>query len=239
MEEVIKIAIVDDDRFFACKLYDNIQNLWSGKNMSVDIYNNPEHLLKKLEQGSRYKIYFLDIEMPDTDGIRLAKYIKQSGEEEYIVFITSYEKYALQSIKLEAFYYIMKEELDSELKKALEKIHKEECRKWKTRDFLLGANSKYKKVKLDDIFYIEKDGKDAVFYCKDAKYTERKPLKTIFKELPIGEFAYINNGQIVNLRCISKFNKDEIKLDSGIVLHCSRRMKKGLEEKMLSFWESL
>ena len=128
---------------------------------------------------------------------------------------------------------------NTELKEVLQKICMEESRKRQTKSFLVGKSSAYEKVCLDDIFYIERNGKDAVFCCSGAQYVERKPLKTVFSELPETEFAYINSGQIVNLMRIAEFNKDEVKLDSGAVLHCSRRMKKDFEAKMLAFWERL
>lgn len=239
MKENVKIAIVDDDKLFSYKLCDNIKKLWDKKSVAADIYNSGKELEKSIIQGKEYSIYFLDIEMPEINGMELANYITQSGSSGYIIFITSYEKYALQSIKLGAFYYIMKEELDEELKKVLEKINREACRKCRTKDFLIGTNSNYKKVRFDDICYITREGKNAIFYCEDAQYVERKPLKTVFQELPEGEFAYINSGQIVNLRRISRLDREEVKLDSGVILHCSRRMRKGFEAQMLTFWENL
>lgn len=82
-------------------------------------------------------------------------------------------------------------------------------------------------------------GKTLSFTAVMPGIIERKPLKTVFSELPETDFAYINSGQIVNLMRIAKFQKDEVKLDSGTVLHCSRRMKKDFEAKMLAFWERL
>jgi len=236
---ISKIAIADDDELFARKICSAIREFWSTKKLAIKIYSDGAELTNCLKQGQRYDIYFLDIEMPGINGLMLAEYIMQLQKQACIVFITSYERYALQSIKIGAFYYILKEEYSRELKKVLQKIYAEESRRHQTRSFLVGKSSTYDKVCLDDIFYIDRNGKDAVFYCSGAQYVERKPLKTVFSELPDTEFAYINSGQIVNLMRIAEFNKDEVKLDSGTVLHCSRRMKKAFEAKMLAFWERL
>lgn len=234
-----RIAVVDDDELFARKICRIIQQFWDPEKPAVKIFKSGTGLADCLKQGLQYDIYFLDIEMPGISGLNLAESIMRLSSQSYIVLITSYERYALQSIKIGAFYYILKEEYDRELKKVLQKICMEESRKRQTKSFLVGKSSAYEKVCLDDIFYIERNGKDAVFYCSGAQYVERKPLKTVFSELPETEFAYINSGQIVNLMRIAEFNKDEVKLDSGAVLHCSRRMKKDFEAKMLAFWERL
>ncbi len=234
-----KIAVADDDVLFARKICRTIQEFWDTDKPAVKIYKSGTDLADCLRQGLRYDIYFLDIEMPGINGLKLAEAIMRLSAQSYIVFITSYERYALQSIKIGAFYYILKEEHDKKLHKVLHKICMEESRKRQTKSFLVGNSSAYEKVCLDDIFYIERNGKDAVFYCSGAQYVERKPLKTVFSELPETEFAYINSGQIVNLTRIAEFHKDEVKLDSGAVLHCSRRMKKDFEAKMLTFWERL
>ncbi len=236
---ISKIAIADDDEMFARKIGSAIQEIWQTHKTAIKIYTDWAELADCLKHGQQYDIYFLDIEMPGINGLTLAEYIMQLAGQAYVVFITSYERYALQSIKIGAFYYILKEEYSRELEKVLQKIHMEESRKHQTKSFLAGKNSAYEKVCLDDILYIDRNGKDAVFYCSGAQYIERKPLKTVFSELPDTEFAYINSGQIVNLMRIAEFNKDEVKLDSGTVLHCSRRMKKAFEAKMLAFWERL
>ena len=169
-----KIAVVDDDELFAAKIVSHIREYWNTKKLAVKIYPAGTDLADCLKRGLRYDIYFLDIEMPEINGLKLAEPIMKLSAQACIVFITSYERYALQSIKIGAFYYILKEESDRELKTVLDKINREESGRRRTRCFLAGKGSAYEKICLDDIYYIERNGKNAVFYCSDARYYRKK-----------------------------------------------------------------
>lgn len=169
-----KIAVVDDDELFAAKIVSHIREYWNTKKLAVKIYPAGTDLADCLKRGLRYDIYFLDIEMPEINGLKLAESIMKLSAQACIVFITSYERYALQSIKIGAFYYILKEESDRELKTVLDKISREESGRRRTRCFLAGKGSAYEKICLDDIYYIERNGKNAVFYCSDARYYRKK-----------------------------------------------------------------
>ncbi len=114
-----RIAVVDDDELFARKICRIIQQFWDPEKPAVKIYKSGTGLADCLKQGLQYDIYFLDIEMPGISGLNLAESIMRLSAQSYIVFITSYERYALQSIKIGAFYYILKEEYDREPDKKL------------------------------------------------------------------------------------------------------------------------
>ena len=46
--------------------------------------------------------------MPDMDGIQTGKTIREYDRRATIVFVTSYEQYALQAFECEAFNYLLK-----------------------------------------------------------------------------------------------------------------------------------
>jgi len=53
-------------------------------------------------------IVFVDIEMPLKNGLELVKEIRNHNLSPTIVFVTAYNEYAVQAIKLAAFDYILK-----------------------------------------------------------------------------------------------------------------------------------
>ena len=64
-------------------------------------------------------VAFLDIEMPGMNGLALAKHFKELQPNMHIVFVTSYEQYALDAFALHATGYLLKplkaDELEREL----------------------------------------------------------------------------------------------------------------------------
>lgn len=53
-------------------------------------------------------IAFLDIEMPDMDGLELAEKLKRKNPDMNIIFVTAYTEYALQAFDLYASGYLLK-----------------------------------------------------------------------------------------------------------------------------------
>ena len=59
-------------------------------------------------QSLKPDVAFLDIEMPDMSGLELAEKIIDSGIDIEIVFVTAYDKYALEAFRVNAIDYILK-----------------------------------------------------------------------------------------------------------------------------------
>ena len=68
------------------------------------------------------ELVFLDIEMPRKNGLELAKEIKKYNPDTVIIFVTSYNKYAIQAIKQAAFDYILKPVNQEELGQSLNRL---------------------------------------------------------------------------------------------------------------------
>ena len=68
---------------------------------------------------------FLDIEMPDMDGIELANRIVDLQEGMVVVFVTAYNQYAVEAFRLNALDYLMKPVTAERLRETLERIIKE------------------------------------------------------------------------------------------------------------------
>src|SRR5699024_4780890 len=67
-------------------------------------------------------IAFLDIEMPEISGVTLAREVKKEFPNIKIVFITAYDKYAVEAFEVQADDYIIKPFSDQRLISTIEKI---------------------------------------------------------------------------------------------------------------------
>ena len=91
----------------------------------------PESLIKKfknqdlfLEECLKIKpdVMFLDIEMPERNGIELAKKVNQLIQNNNIVFVTGYKEYAYDAMNVYASGYVTKPSNKDELKRVLEHL---------------------------------------------------------------------------------------------------------------------
>ena len=56
---------------------------------------------------SKYDIIFLDVEMPDFDGVDTARGIRKVSEDVIICFVTSFDKYAIAAYGVEALAFVV------------------------------------------------------------------------------------------------------------------------------------
>lgn len=234
----MRIVIVDDDKDFSEKVEEIVQNFFKEIEEAVSVKRcaDGSALLDELKLSRSYDIYFMDVEMPKINGLNLAREIKSMEADADIVFLSAYEKYAVPSYKVRAYYYILKEEYGSEIPTVLKQIWQERLDAQK--DYYVIHNSLYgKRMRLNDIVLLLREKKYVVFRCTGGKeYRERGSLGEIYCKLPHDRFVYIDRGYIVNLKHVSDWDGDTIRLGTGVELTVSRRMKSAFKEALVKFW---
>ena len=108
----MKILICDDDIYFAQCIYKFLQQIESEQNLLLEIqsFNNTEALLDVVKTDSEIKLIFLDIIFTGSkvNGIKIAKEIEKINYKVKIVFITSYDSFAIQGYQMNTVGYLMK-----------------------------------------------------------------------------------------------------------------------------------
>lgn len=73
----------------------------------IGMYNNPYQALEAILRD-KPDVVFLDIEMPEINGIQMAEQIQNVHPSINIVFITAYSEYAVRAFEINAVDYILK-----------------------------------------------------------------------------------------------------------------------------------
>lgn len=104
-------------------------------------------------------------------------------------------------------------------------------REQSSKDFLVRINDVYKRIKLDDIIYLQSEGKYVSLILNERQYIFRSTLKTLEQILP-SNFLRAHSSFIINLdKVVSLRNQENIVvLTNGTELAYSRTNK----EKILS-----
>lgn len=163
-------------------------------------------------------LIFLDIQMPDLTGIDLARVI---GNRAKLVFVTAFERYALEGFRLDAVDYLLKpfgydEFLKAALKarRILEQTERPEKQaNEETEDFLFVKTAyKIRKVKYADILYIEglKEYVKIFLTNEVQPLTSIMSLKSLEEKLPSRVFMRIHRSFIVNLQHIETIERSKI-----------------------------
>lgn len=113
---MLNAVIVDDEQLSLNKL----EKLINGSGLAAvkQTFTEPLAALEYLGVN-RADVIFLDIEMPDMDGIELANRILDAQGSAAIVFVTAYNQYAVEAFRLNALDYLMKPVSEEQLVEAL------------------------------------------------------------------------------------------------------------------------
>ena len=96
---MIQIGFCDDDPSVLDELHELLGSYRTEHNADIapTAFQSPFELLASIEKGARFDILLLDVLMPGENGIEAAREIRQYDSNVKIIFLTSYEEFALNS----------------------------------------------------------------------------------------------------------------------------------------------
>ncbi|MBU9735737.1 LytR/AlgR family response regulator transcription factor [Diplocloster agilis] len=237
---MINIAIVDDDNSYLERLKEISEKYFSSYFMEFKLstYSKGCNLAYELEDGKRFHVYLLDIELSDggMNGLELAKVINtHKNWDSYVIFITNHSEYALYGYELDIFRYILKDQMEEKLPQALEEIGKR-MNIQNGEFFIIDKAGCREKVFYRKILYIYKEKKNAVFITDYGISTVRSSLNSVMDRLNNDGFIFINKGIIINISRIQRIKGLEIMLDNGERLYASRTHIQDVKVLVAEFW---
>jgi len=117
----MRVIIVDDERPSLSELAYYLGS--TGDTEILGMYTSPQDALENIIKKNPDAI-FVDIEMPELNGLALANEVLKHDEDIGIVFCTAYEEFALSAFELNAVDYILKPFSEERINTALKKLKK-------------------------------------------------------------------------------------------------------------------
>ena len=227
------VAVCDDSRTDVEMLESAFDKL-AQYQFSYEVYFTAKELLKHvIDYGEMYHLYIFDIEMPEMNGLQLAKEIRKIDAKALFVFLTGYTQYVMDVFEVITFDYISKpitvEKLESVLLKAMQYLHMIK------RDFVFQFRKNQFRISCDDIVYFEKKGRQAVIHTISENFKANMTTEEIWKQLDDKVFAHIHVSYIINLGHIRAIDGDEVVMDNEERLLIARSHKQNLKEKHMEF----
>ena len=237
-ETMLHIAICDDDR----TAVENHKNMTEhclkdcGSIGKIETYTTSDNLLYDIaEDRLFFDLILLDIEMPGCSGMEIAGKIRPCLPDVKIIFITSHIEYAIDAFELSVFRYVPKNDLNRRLPAAIRdavKLIGLEAGK----TYMIRTNSRLEKIPYREIYYIERDGKNASITAAGGVSKVRKSLQQVYAELGAEEFIFTDRGCIVNMIHILQIRDGMAVLKNGEALPISRSHLQDVKEQINHYW---
>lgn len=209
----------------------------------VGIATNIESGISLISETSP-EIVFLDIEMPFGSGFELLN--KVAPINFAVIFVTAFDKYAINAIKYSALDYLLKpvdiQELKAAVQKAISNYEKTDLnkrvdnllfnmtiRKSLTHKIALPSQEGLSFENVEDIICLNASGNYTIVYTKNnQKLLVTKTLKEFEDLLPEDFFCRIHHSYIINLNHVKKYLKGRggmIEMENGLTIEVSIRKK--------------
>lgn len=220
---MINIAVVEDEHIASDEIVNFIEQY--GKNNNIAINTNVFDNAIKFLSGykSDYDVVFMDIEMPDINGLDAAAKMREVDPDVPLVFVTNMHQYAIKGYSVSALDFIVKPVSYHALASVMNKIVRH-IKNREDKEVVIRSERSIIRLKTSSIYYIEVQHHKLIYATDNGKISSWGNLNNIEKELE-GEFARCNVSFLVNLRYVGKVTFDEVVVGEEI-LKMSRSRKK-------------
>lgn len=197
---MLRAIIVDDEynmRFIlkkALSKHDNIEIVAEASNGREAI-----NLVEKFNPDG----VFLDVEMPNMDGIEAAKLMLDINPKIMLVFITAHQQYMPQAFELYAFDYMVKPFKLERLNKTIERMITMFPFS-NSKPLILKNREETTILNQDEIILVERENRSTIVVTKTVRYNTTQTLSELEEKLNKDLFMRSHKSYIINKTKIKK-----------------------------------
>jgi DNA-binding LytR/AlgR family response regulator len=224
--------IAEDEPLLARALALQLNEHWPSARCAGLAANGAEAL--KLAEEFSPDVAFLDVRMPQLDGLEAARQLCTRDKPPLIVFVTAYDAYALDAFETAAIDYLLKPVETARLTKCIERLSSQlgrgggddsvgdmaarvaellgggSNRRDKLRFVRAGAGTTVKLIPVSEVLWFEAEDKYITVATRDGDSIIRMPLRELLEQLDGELFWQVHRGTVVNSQHIVLAKRDEL-----------------------------
>lgn len=207
----MRIAVCDDDAKGREQLLQAL-GTWN-PDLTAEQFSSGASFLEAAKAPPPFDIVFLDIYMPDENGIDIAGTLGEISPQTGIVFVTSSEDHAVAAFSLDALHYLVKPVTVEDIAAAFSRLKKQQLDSRQFISFPAGQGSR--PVFLDQICYLNSVSHTVEVTLADGQQMKTwTPLSELAQKLD-RNFLKVNRGIIVNMAYIEQMGPDRCVMRGG------------------------
>ncbi len=219
----MKVAICDDDGAF-CDLFSRmLEEQFTARHWPCDyaVFSSGDALLAA--DLTDAAAVFLDIDMPGPDGMQTARRLRERSRDMLIVFVTALDRYAVEGYSVEAFRYLLKDDLDRQLGPCVDALLEKLSER--RRYIKVQTPDRWMTVSLEDIRYFEGTvSRRVLLHLRQGEPLEcMGRIGDYAQKLAGDDFLRIQRSFLVNMQIIEDIRNYRAALTGGESLAVSRK----------------
>ena len=228
------IAVIEDELEAFNNLNGLIERYAKEKGQEFEVHHFPTGQKFLNDLNTFYAVVFMDIELPDMDGLSIAKQMRKNNKASSLVFVTNLAKYAQFGYEVDAVSYLLKpveyNSFSIVFTKALNVYSMRE-----ERDLILKIPGGLKVTSIDKLMYVEILSHIVIYHAVDGDIERTGSLSQVEKMLKPYGFLRCHNAYLVNPDFVTGIDKNDIIVGSNRVPLARSKKKEFLAELSLYY----
>ena len=217
--------IIDDELTARMILKRHVSNIES-LNLVGD-FPNAMQAIKHLNENNNVDLIFLDVHMPDFNGIDFVKTLKNPPK---IILTTGDSKFAIEAFEYDSIIdFLLKPIEFSRFEKAVTKaskipnpaantaVKKDEAKPATEENLYVNIDRRLIKIKMDSIYLVEAKGDYIHVKTEEKNYIVHSTLKKIEEKLPDSLFLKIHRSYVINVNKIIDIEDNSVLIKKDVV----------------------
>lgn len=225
------VAICDDDSNIRNSLKEFLIKYKKERRIHLDImeFSNGDTLL---QSEYTFDIIFLDYQMPNLNGMDIARELRKRKNSCSIIFITSYPAFVIQAFEVNTFRFHVKPINYQKLSEDIDFYIKEQKM---FAPVVINTDGEQFVINSEDIVYLKGCGKYCYVRTNNNTYRSSKTISGVYDLLPKQCFFRTHKSYVVNFYCVEVIKDNIIELSNGEKVKLSRDIKKDFKNAYLNF----
>lgn len=224
-------VVVDDDELDRLMVLSCLRNYPELE--VLEVFSSAAEALAFLENHP-VDVLFLDIDMPEMNGIELRKRIPT---DPLCVFITAYPQHAVESFEVEALDFLVKPLRADRFKQTVARIHEymEIRRKMELFESSIGGDFIYikegheqTKLNLHSILYLQAMKDYTLIFTTEKRHCVLTSIGNLLKEAAFKSFVRVHKSFAVQGEYIQRITTNEVVLNNEQAIPLGRSYKENL-----------
>lgn len=230
----LNIAICDDESVFVRKMEKMCREILGDcYELELETAESAQELLQKTIP---FQIAILDVQMPETDGMELARVLLSRNPGCRILFVSGYTNIVSDVYEVPHLCLILKDQLELKLPRHLKRAASLAAEdSGKSIGIVVGKQ--IREISLSDIVTLERRGHITFINCNDGSQIQTKEkLADLLQRIGSSRFVRCHISYAVNLSHVRKEEDNGFRMKTGDWIPISRPHQQACRE---AFWQCL
>lgn len=232
----MRVAVIDDESIFRMQLKMMVEKIATSRSLPLEIedFETGQAFIDAVKDR-RFDIVFMDIFMPDMDGLETAKRLRELSDKTFLIFMTASDEHYPEAFSLHAFDYVTKPFTMDRIDYLITEI----VAHTPIDAFFIKitTGSVEERVYLKNIVSVTTDGHYLDVHKDDGKSSRVRLTASEFLESvsPDNRLIMINRGIIINMDYIDHIDGNEVYMQDRTIYPISAKKACDIKQQISDY----